>query len=333
MEIYPTMIKRRFVLVCIILISIGLVTDHLLLQKTNAVQYWNIIPGDSSVSYDLTSSSPTLISVFVKPNKTKHEYHVDVFDVDSGILLWRRNHEADLSFNYIYDSNSSVVIYNPLETSIEIQMTITFNSLQDREGSGYYFVSEENWCWEVSFSSTQSLIIPITNMQEGDYSIKISTYDDDGVVGVYLSKTDPTEENWYEDAFYFGATTYTEREYSIGKDEDWLVIFSLDSKPHDVTIIFTYQGRQISITEIVVIIAFFSALFSLVVVRTKARKSKIRRHYTREERRTKVSKQMILSSQIDIRHEGSRYVYIPPDVLEPDLVKPRTDDYEDTPED
>ncbi|MHA1200089.1 MAG: hypothetical protein ACTSQF_12230, partial [Candidatus Heimdallarchaeaceae archaeon] len=64
------------------------------------------------------------------------------------------------------------------------------------------------------------------------------------------------------------------------------------------------------------------ALLLLLITQVSNRKKRKSRksYYSTKPSRKDVQKQLHLVSQVDIRHEGGRYVYMPPDMTNPELL-------------
>jgi hypothetical protein len=300
------------------------------LQTKSDTHYGADIPAGDEISYNVEMDTFSLQSITINPDSLLKTFHVEILNQDQIVFISRYNFEGNFELRFVHNASYTLRISNPKTLNLYVDITISTLILEKRVGSGYYYNSEDNWCWVVNIDSEQTKILSLKDVKEGNFQVEVSIIDDDGSVGFYLTDQNPsTNSKWYESSDYFSCITFASREVSIDKNQDWLVISSQDNKIHDLIIVFTYLGRDISTFEIVIIVAFFLAGISYIFLRVRKKKDKIKRYFDPDAKKRNLQRQIKLASQIDIRHEGGRYVYMPPDMIEPDLIRPTSEDYEE----
>jgi len=98
----------------------------------------------------------------------------------------------------------------------------------------------------------------------------------------------------------------------------------LDNNNHDVVISLVFISRlKLKLRDAVIGLAFISSIIALISIRMKNKKRKRPKtdYYGPKQTPEEIQRKLHLVSQVDIRHEGGRYVYIPPDILDSRLLK------------
>jgi hypothetical protein len=296
----------------------------------SVINYGTDVPPGDEIIYEIDVDVLSIHSISILPDSPAKEFHVEIIHQNLSAFISRLNVEGNLELRFVSNFSYFLKVSNPNSENLYVEVSIAKTPLIESVGSSYYFDTEENRCWNLRISSDQTKVLPLRDLKAGRYLVEISILENIGYIGLYITDQNPaTNPKWYESSSYYSSTTFFSREIIREKNEDWLVVSSQDNKQHDLVIILTYLGREISSFEIAIIVAFFIAGISWIFIRVRNRKRKIKRYFDPDERQKNLQRQIKLVSQIDIRHEGGRYVYMPPDMIEPDLVRPRTDDYED----
>ncbi|MCG3221373.1 MAG: hypothetical protein H7641_08330 [Candidatus Heimdallarchaeota archaeon] len=228
--------------------------------------YSNDVPSESAILYHVEVNSQSLQSITISPDSNKKEYHVEILNQNQIIIISRYNVDRRLDLRFISNNSYILKISNPLLENLFIDVIISTTLLEKREGDGYYFESLMNWCWTSFISTEQMKIISLSDLKAGNYLAEVAILDDKGIVRFYITDQNPaTNAKWYENSFNFRCITFTSREISINKNEDWLVIYSQDDKPHNIIITFTYYPlREFTSIEIVVMVGFFTPVVILL---------------------------------------------------------------------
>ena len=283
----------------------------------------SINPG-SAYSEDLNVTALGLITVFTNPDNDSIVYHLTIHNATNYLVISRYNVTGDLTFNFLWEGIFRVYIWNPGETIFEIDIEFHSDAAIKAEGFGYYFEFDNNRCLETIVYAGAEKIISIAHLERGEYKIKISSYEDNAKLSFYLSNLDPAEEtDWKDSAKSLSGREYLEKNMKIEKGYDWMILSSDDGYDHTIMLVMIYvAGIPLRTQDIVIAIALVSALlllFTTQLSNRKKRKSR-RSYYSTKPTKEEVQKQLHLVSQVDIRYEGTRYVYIPPDLTDPDLL-------------
>ncbi len=275
-----------------------------------------------SKNYNVTALA--LISVSTKPYNQSQLYHITIHNATNFYVISRYNVTGDLFFNFIWEGLFRAYIWNPGGESLEISIILNSDSLSDVEGLGYSFDFEDNWCLQTTVSSGINTILPISSLTRGNFKIKLSSFGDNSNLRLYLTNENPSEEpTWMDSAIVISWIEYTEQSVVLDEGYNWIVLTSLDGLSHTVVIVMIYEsGLALKTRDIIIAVVFIGALILFLLNQVTSRKKRRHRksYYSTKPSRTDVQKQLHLISQVDIRHEGGRYVYIPPELTNPDLL-------------
>lgn len=283
-----------------------------------------IVNPASAWSEDFNVTALGLISVSSSPNNVSYVYHLTIHNGTNYQILSRYNVTGDLFFNFIWEGIFRSYIWNPGGEVLEVDLELHSDALNDAEGFGYYFDFDENRCLQTTVPASSYQILSISHLERGEYKLKISSFEDNAKLSFYLSDLNPSvEPDWKDSAISVTWTEFLERNIQIEQGYDWIVLSSNDGYSHTVTLVMVYLGGPgLRTQDIVIAIAFVAALllfFTTQVTNRKKRKNR-RSYYSSKPSRKDLQKQLHLVSQVDIRHEGGRYVYLPPDVINPELL-------------
>ena len=315
--------RRMSVLIIVVLIS-SLPSLASLPEYTTENTLDVSIDPESAWSEDYNVTAFGLITVSARPENSSNVYHLTILNGTSYLIISRYNVTGDTFFNFMYEGLFRIYIWNVGEEQLIVDLSLNSDRLYEAEEVGYNFDFEENRCLQITVLSNQDYIIPIGNLTKGEYKIKVSTYDDNGKLKFYLANLNPAEEaNWKENATSVSWTEYMTDDFQIDENYNWIVLSSEDGYEHTVTLVMIYnEDTSLRTQDVIVMVALFSALLLLLTTQASSRKNRRSRksYYSTKPSREEVQKQLHLVSQVDIRHEGGRYVYIPPDLTEPDLL-------------
>ncbi len=251
------------------------------LNVGSVTQYSNDVPPESEIVYTVEVNTLSLQSITIFPDSNTKKYHVEILNQNHVIIISRYNVDRSLDLRFTSNNSYTLKISNPLLENLYIDVILSTTPLEKRDIDGYYFESSRNWCWISFISSEQMKIISLSDLKAGKYLAEVAVIDDKGFVGLYITDQNPLiNTSWYKSTFYFSCTTFTSRRISINRNEDWLIIFSQDDKPHDIIITFTTPpppGREFTSSEIAIIVVFFAPIIILLFLRVRRKKSKITR--------------------------------------------------------
>ncbi|NPD89951.1 MAG: hypothetical protein HGN29_14660 [Asgard group archaeon] len=245
------------------------------LNTEATTQYSDVVPPESEIKYVIEVNSLSLQRLYIFCNSSK-KYHVEILNQSQYTILSRYNISSHFNLIFTFNNTYTLKISNPFFENLYIDVRLNTIQLEKREGDGYYFESSKNWCWVSTLSPEDMKIISLSDVKSGRFLAEVSVLDDKGFVGLYITNQNPlTNTQWYKSTFYFSCTTFRSAEITIDKNEDWLVIFSQDNKPHDIFITFTHQGREFTSSEIAIIVAFFAPVIIIILLSVRKRVQKI----------------------------------------------------------
>lgn len=283
-----------------------------------------IINPTSAWSEDFNVTALGLISVRCIPANASYRYHLTIHNGTNYQIISRSNITGEIFFNFIWEGLFRAYIWNPGEEVLEIDLGLDSDRLTDTEDFGYTFDLDENRCIQTTVAAFTERILYIDKIERGNYKIKLSSFDDDSNLKFFLSDVNPlTETDWKDTAKVVSWSEFMEKDFQIGEGYNWIVLSSLDGAAHTVTVVMIYLGGEgLRTQDMIVAIVLVSALILLLVTQaTNKKKRKSRKsYYSTKLSRQEVQKQLHLSSQVDIRYEGGRYVYVPPDLTNPELL-------------
>ena len=283
-----------------------------------------VIDSASAWSDDFNVTAFGLISVNALTENSEFYYHITIHNATNYLVISRYNNTGDTYFNFLWEGLFRVYVWNPGTEQIEIDLSLHADSLFETEDFGYSFDFDENRCLQATVFSYTDFILPINQLERGTYEIRISTFVDDGSLSFYLSKLSPVDDpEWKGSATKISWMEHMTGEFQVLEDYNWIVLSSEDGSSHTVTLVMIYyKDTSIKPQNLIIGVALIVAVLLLTTTQvTNRRKKKERKnYYSPKPSREDVQKQLHLVSQVDIRHEGGRYVYIPPDLTEPDLL-------------
>ncbi|MBY9000329.1 MAG: hypothetical protein KGD64_05410 [Candidatus Heimdallarchaeota archaeon] len=287
-----------------------------------------LIPAKDAIYYELNSGVPALFSIDVENANSNESFNIFLLDKNYTQIITRFNASGENHINFLGTEDYYLRITNLEEIAIDVHVEIIRYVLKSHEESGYQIENMNYRCWSGAVDSTGWLTIDIDSLNLGKYNSQISVYDDGGKIGVTLSSIYPdSTHDWQENTHSFTATSQSTEEVEIKSETKFMSITSLDLQPHSFTIYFSYIESGLSILEIVIIVTFVVALAALVFVRASSKKrARGTGYYNHKISQKETNEKLKLSAQVDWRFEGSRYAYVPPDIQDPNLVKPYDDD-------
>ncbi len=283
-----------------------------------------IVDPASAWSEDFNATALGLISVRCIPGNASYLYHLTIHNGTNYQIISRSNITGDIFFNFIWEGLFRAYIWNPGEEELEIDLELNSDRLTDTEDFGYTFDFEENRCIQTTVAAYTERILYIDEIERGKYKIKLSAFEDDANLNFFITDVNPLiDTDWKDSATVVSWSEFMEKDFQIGERYNWIVLSSLDGAAHTVTVVMVYLGGQgLRTQDIVIAIVLVSALILLLLTQaTNKKKRKNRKsYYSTKLSRQEVQKQLHLSSQVDIRYEGGRYVYVPPDLTNPELL-------------
>ncbi len=283
------------------------------------------IPAYDSWSFEITEDELSLITIKTNVLNPSLEYSVIVHNASFFILISRFNVIGDISFDFIWEGFYEVIIFNPNGLELNINVDLNSELLQERDEGGYYFLSQKNWSKQQKVLNTSLTVISVKTLDRGNYTLSLSILENNGFVKFYSSKKDPTKNiNWKETAYSFSWTDSSIRFFILEHGYDWFAFEPLDNNIHDVVISLEFNSRlSLKLRDAVMGIVLIVSIIALISLRMKNKRRKRPRtdYYGPRQTQEEVQRKLHLVSQVDIRHEGGRYVYIPPDILDSRLLK------------
>jgi hypothetical protein len=283
------------------------------------------IPAFDTWSFEIIEDELSLITIQTNVLTPPNTYHIFVQNASFYTIISRYNKTGDISFNFIWKGFYRVSVTNPGSSSLSINVDLSSDLLQEKSDEGYFFVSQDNWSIQQRVSNSSLTIVSVKSLERGNYTLRFSILKGNGLVKFYSSKKNPTNsDNWKDTADSFSWSDSTKRFFILDQGYDWFVFETLDEAEHDVVISLVFNSRlKLKLRDIVIGIALIAAIIALISTRVNIRRIRRPRtnYYEPQQTVKDVQQKLHLVSQVDIRHEGGRYVYIPPDILDSRLLK------------